>query len=103
MKKELEALLNSNNGTLQINELFRLRRISHDADNDPTGLGRTVDSLKLEMTAKDAKNVPYPVEITFRTFEDIKDEVAVGMRHMLGCYTENVVARWNGGELKERK
>lgn len=97
MKKELKELLSQDEGRLQINELFAIRRWVLHKDTDI--LGREGEYLELEMTNKYGKTRSASIRIESRDTKGIMQEVEAGMSKMMDELRDTLVRSWNGGYL----
>lgn len=97
MKKEIKDLLNKENGTLKINELFELRRWTLNPETDI--IGRDGEFLELEMTNKYGKTRSGSIRIESRDVEGIQKEVAAAMESMMDEYKRALVGSWRGGRI----
>lgn len=97
MKKELNQLLAQDNGTLQINELFALKRWKLHKETDI--LGRDGEYLELEMTNKYGKTRSGSIRIESRDTAGIMKEVEKAMAEMMDELKNTLIKSWNGGYL----
>ena len=92
MKKEIKALLNSENATLEINHILQLKRWTKDA------IGTNVDRLVLETkTINGSTRYHKSIEITSRTTAEIMDEVNAGITKIMMDIADDMSKRWRGG------
>lgn len=100
MKKEIKELLEKKpgeKGTLQINELFRLKRWVLDPETDI--LGRDGEFLELEMTNDYGKTRSRSIEIKSRDADGIQKEVYAAMCQMMDEYRDRLAKSWQGGYI----
>lgn len=97
MKKEINALLESENSTLQINNSFILRRWVLHKETSPAG--DDYDGLELEMFVPDRPCSVLSKTIKSRSYKAIVAEVSVAMNRMMNEYTKELVKNWKAGYL----
>lgn len=99
MKKEIEKLLASENGRLEINSMFELHRWQKDA------LGNKVNELTLEL--RNINNVNYNivciVHIAGRTYTRIMKEIESNMRILIEELEERLISNVRTGYLENPK
>ena len=93
MKAELKELLESKDGKLEINSMFTLRRWILDPDTDI--IGRSGDHLIIEMNNRYKSHR----DIKSRNTKGIMEEVSKYMMELMDEYKEDLVRRFEGGQI----
>lgn len=95
MKKEINELLSKEEGILELNSMFCLKKYTLKPEDDI--LGRDESHLRLCIKNRYQSEK----EITARTFPEIAKEISEGMDEMMSDYKEDLIKRFNGGELSK--
>ncbi len=97
MKKELKELLNKDEATLKINELFVLRKWTLHKESD--FLGREGDFLEIEMINDYGITRSKSIRIESRDTAGIMAEIEEAMKKMMDEFKSNLLRRFKGGFL----
>ena len=91
MRKEIEAMINTEEARYDINGVFSLRYHKHDA------LGVEVNALRLEFSPAGGGRYHQSADIQSRTASEILAEIAPIMEQMLDTYKEDMIRSVSGG------
>lgn len=95
MKKEIKTLLEQEEGRLDLNSMFYLKRWILKKDTDI--LGRDEEHLAIEMNTRYKSSRA----ITSRDISGIMQEIKLAMVEMMDEYRDDLVKRFSGGEINK--